>query len=228
MRHWHVVALASFSLTACGELPIGGLGEAKQEEAQTEITVTSDNVVLRGPQGFCVDHQSSKTKASNAFVVFGNCAAIAGDKELPQPLVNAIATATVLSAGRKGPSISDSSDALADFFGTDAGKATLSASGNASSVEILDSFTRDDAFFVHARDKSAPVLAGTDNTYWRGYFEVKNSIVALSVLGLKDAPVSSEDGLRTLTDFGKALKSDQAPKTSPDVANTGLLRRILG
>jgi hypothetical protein len=234
MRYW-LLALAPLSLAACGDDPLASLSAAGPKQSQSEITVTSDRVVLRGPTGFCIDPASSSHKPSKAFVVFGNCAAIAGDEELPQPFISAIATASVLPASRNSPSISQSSVALADFFTSEAGKATLSASGDASSVKILDSFARNGAFFIHARDMAVPALPGTTNTYWRGYFDVKNSVVALSVLGLKDAPVSSADGLQTLYDFGNALlegqaqtKADSAPKKTDDVANTGLLRRLFG
>lgn len=223
------------SISACGDNPLAGLVAGGSRTAQSEITVTSDRVVLRGPTGFCVDPKSSKHSPSQAFVVFGNCAAIAGNEELPQPFVNAIATATVLPSRPGDPSIGQSEVALAEFFGSDAGKATLSAVGNPDSVEILDSFLRKGAFFIHARDKAAAPLAGTANTYWRGYFNVKKSVVVVSVLGLENKPVSSADGLQTLYDFGNALVEGQAPTVRPvspknpdEVAKTGLLRRLFG
>lgn len=231
-----LTALVLLCVTACGDDPLAGFSAGNGVyKSQSEIIVTSDRVVLRGPTGFCVDPKSSKHRPSQAFVVFGNCAAITGDKELPQPFVNAIATATVLPSGRQVPSIADSGVALSTYFSSDAGKAALSATGDAKSIEVLDSFTRNGAFFIHAREKGQPVLPGTANTYWRGYFDVKNSMVALSVIGLKDAPLSSADGLQTLYDFGKSILEDQAPEQDPKkvdnpnaVSNTGLLRRLFG
>lgn len=233
MRNWLISTSAALALAGCGENPLPGIDAGGPNEALTEVTVTSDRVVLRGPDGFCVDPTSSNHRPSKAFMVFGNCAAIAADEELPQPYVNAIVTAAVLPAGRNEPSIASSSVALAALFNSDAGKAALSTSGNANSVEILDSFSRNDAFFIHAKDKSAPALPGTSNTYWRGYFDVRKSVVAVSVFGLDDAPLSSSEGLQTLYDFGNALLKSQKPSdtaakpTNPsDVANTGLLRRL--
>ncbi|SHF47060.1 hypothetical protein SAMN05444273_106182 [Litoreibacter ascidiaceicola] len=235
MRLTVVLTAVAFAVSACGENPLAGLSNSGSKAAQTEITVTADRIVLRGPTGFCVDRESSKHRPAQAFVVFGNCAAISGDEELPQPFVNAIATASVLPAGKNGPTIGESETALDEFFNSESGKAVLSATGDAGTVEILDSFTRNGAFFVHARDIGTPLLAETTNTYWRGYFDVKNSVVALSVLGLKDAPISSADGLQTLYDFGNVLMESQAVATKNatrssvgNVAKTGLLRRILG
>ena len=197
--------------------------------------MTSDRVILRGPQGFCIDPESSTHRPSQAFIVFGNCAAIAGDEELPQPFVNAVAVATVLPSRRDVPSIASSELELAEFFQTDDGRRVLSATDDAATVEVLDSFTRNGAFFIHARDKSGAQLAGTDDTFWRGYFDVKKSLVAVSVLGLSKTPLSSSDGLQTLYDFGNAIREGQeaetpTPKsTNPDdVENTGLLRRLFG
>ena len=211
MRLWLTLIPVILGVSACGDNPLAGLTANGSNKALSEITVTSDRVVLRGPTGFCVDPKSSKSRTSQAFVVFGNCAAISGNEDMPQPFVNAIATASVLPSGPNGPRIGQSELALTEFFTSASGKAVLSADGDANSVEILDSFTRSGAFFIHARDKAAPILQGTTNTFWRGYFDVKNSVVALSVLGLKDAPISSADGLQTLYDFGNALIEAQAP-----------------
>lgn len=230
MRAWGGLAAVTLGVSACGGLPLDGGGPA-----QNEIVVTSDRVILRGPEGFCVDTESSSHRPAEAFIVFGNCAAIAGDEEQPQPFVSAVAVATVFAAGAKTPSIADSEVALAQFFQTDAARVALSASGEASTVEILDSFSRNGAFFVHARDTGTGRLPGTSDTYWRGYFDVKNSLVAVSVIGLEGVPLSSSDGLQTLYGFGNAIMDGQqatapAPKSSDpnDVQNTGLLRRLFG
>ncbi|SFR35650.1 hypothetical protein [Litoreibacter janthinus] len=237
MRLAYAAILATTYLSACGETPLAGFGAAGSgpQSAPSEITVTADRVVVRGPTGFCVDPKSSRHGPAQAFIVFGNCAAIADNDELPQPFVNAIATATVLPSGRTGPSIGQSEVALAEFFASDAGKASLSSDGDGGNVEVLDSFARNGAFFVHARENKSQSSPGHATTYWRGYFDVKNSVVALSVLGLKDAPLSSSDGLQTLYDFGNALMEGQAPVTDPTapkdpnaVTNTGLLRRLFG
>ncbi|WP_298259492.1 hypothetical protein [uncultured Litoreibacter sp.] len=235
MRTWLVLSLASLLLAACGETPLAGLGATGPNEPLSEVTVTSDRIVLRGPDGFCIDPQSSDHRPSKAFMVFANCAAIAGDEELPQPFVSAVVTATVLPAGRKQLTIAQSPVALAEFFNSDAGKAVLSASGDAAKVTILDSYSRNDAFVIHAQDTSTPLVEGTSNTYWRGYYNVKNSIVALTVFSTDASPISSSDGLQTLYDFGAALMKGQAPSAAPptaksadDVTNTGLLRRLFG
>lgn len=232
MRLWRGLAAVTLLVSACGNIPFGG---ASRAPAQSEIIVTSDRVILRGPTGFCVDPESSNHRPAQAFIVFGNCAAIAGDEEQPQPFVNAIAVATVLPSGETVRSIAASEVALAEFFGSDTGRAALSASGEASNVEILDSFSRNGAFFIHARDTGEGGLAGSSDTFWRGYFDVKNSLVAVSVIGLKATPLSSTDGLQTLYDFGNAIMEGQEaakprPKsTNPDdVENTGLLRRLFG
>ena len=235
MRFWCVVLSVALGVSACGDDPLASFTGTGSNRALSEITVTADRIVLRGPTGFCVDPKSSQHRPSQAFVVFGNCAAISGNDEHPQPFVNAIATASVLPSGRNRPTIGESEVALAEFFASASGKAVLSSVGDANSVEILDSFSRNGAFFIHARDKAAPILPGTTNTYWRGYFDVKNSVVALSILGLKDTPVSSADGLQTLYDFGNALREGQASaskgavtQASGDVAKSGLLRRLFG
>lgn len=205
MRLWGRFAVVALALSACDDLPSIGGGKT----ARNEITVTADKVTLRGPSGFCVDPVSSQTSATQAFVVFGNCAAIAGNEALPQPFVTAVAIITVLPSGKEVPAIATSGKALGQYFNSAAGRATLSGAGDPSTVSVLDSFARNGAFFVHARDTSGPVLPGADPTFWRGYFDVKNSLVAVSVIGLTASPLSSDDGLRTLYAFANAILQRQ-------------------
>ncbi|PTX57801.1 hypothetical protein C8N43_2473 [Litoreibacter ponti] len=229
MRFWGGAAVAVLALSGCDiALPGGSV-------PQSEIIVTADRVTLRGPTGFCVDPDSSRHRPSEAFIVFGNCAAIAGNDELPQPFVRAFATVTVLPSQAGSTALGDSGVALEQFFSSTAGKAALSGNGDPDTVEVLDSFLRNGAFFVHARDRSGGSIPGADNTYWRGYFDVKSSLVAVSVMGLESAPLSSSDGLATLYDFANSILEDQRPnQTAPassnpdDVQNTGLLRRLFG
>lgn len=232
MRLWGGLAAVALAVSACGELPLGGLSKTA---AQNEITVTSDRVILRGPTGFCVDPESSTHRPSQAFVVFGNCAAIAGDEEQTQPFVAATAFVTVLPSGPDMPSVASSEVAMEEFFRSEEGKRLLSGSNDARTVEVLDSFNRQGAFFVHARDTGGGRPPGSDDTYWRGYFDVKSSLVTVSVIGFDDNPLSSAEGLQTLYDFGNSILDGQGrttpkPKSSNpnDVENTGLLRRLFG
>ncbi len=178
---------------------LGG-GAASSAEGQAAVTVTRQEVNLSGPRGFCVDPVSTRDAASQAFVVFGNCAAITGNPEEPQPWLQAVVTATV-TASDGGLSVAPQAPALLEFFRTPGGRATLSRTEDAQTVSILESFVEDGSIYLHVRDTSPPVFGGAQNTYWRGYTDADGTVVALSVIGFEGTPISGSDGISVLRGF---------------------------
>jgi len=173
---WRAVTaliLGTGVLTGCeGGFPaLGSLGGTSTVEAQETVTVTRQEVNLSGTRGFCVDPVSTRDAAGQAFVVFGNCAAITGDPTEPQPWLQAVVTATV-TAGDGGLSVAPQAPALLEFFRTPGGRATLSRTEDAQTVSI-----------------------------WRGYTDADGTVVALSVIGFEGTPISGSDGISVLRGF---------------------------
>ncbi|MEM7470658.1 MAG: hypothetical protein AAF340_04840 [Pseudomonadota bacterium] len=202
-----LVAAGLLLLAGCsGDFPgLGALtnGTATSgAEGQKEITVTSNQVSLTAPEGFCVDPVSTRNGASEAFVVFGNCAAITGNNKQSQPYVEAIVTATVSSAGLAGDgSIAPQSEALVGFFQSNAGKQALSRSADPRAVRIGDGFSEDGAVFLLVADSSPPHVDGAMKSYWRSYFDAGSAVVAMSVIGFQQNPISGTEGLSLLRRF---------------------------
>ena len=206
------LALSTAFLAGCeGGLPsLGSLGgpfggDTSTTEAQEAVTVTRQEVNLSGTRGFCVDPVSTRDAARQAFVVFGNCAAITGDPTEPQPWLQAVVTATV-TASDGGLSVAPQAPALLEFFRTPGGRATLSRTEDAQTVSILESFIEDGSIYLHVRDTSPPVFGGAQNTYWRGYTDADGTVVALSVIGFEDTPISGSDGISVLRGFMERTK----------------------
>ncbi len=234
-RVWFGLA-ASLSLAACeGGLPQFGAGDkaaggkkASTAQGQTEATVTRNKVRIIGVDGFCVDPVSTRSSAAQAFLVFGNCAAITGNPDQPQPYLRAVATATVTSSGITGEgSVRPQVANLNAFFRTDAGRSRLSRSGDASLVDILDGFTDDGALFLHVKDTSPAAFEGAQDTYWRSYFDAGNSVVAASIIGFSETPVSKSEGLDVLRNF--VDRNQRAPAAiAPVIGEKPAGDRLLG
>lgn len=201
---------ASLTLAACeGQLPqfgksVGAAGGKATSKAvgRSEVTVTRNKVRILGTDGFCVDPVSTRSAAAQAFVVFGNCAAITRNPDQPQPYLRAIATATVTSSGITGegairPQVAN----LNAFFRTDPGKVALSRSNTAETVTVIDGFTEDGALYLRVKDLSPAHFEGAQDSYWRAYFDAGNSSVALSVIGFSETPVTASEGLDVLRGF---------------------------
>lgn len=210
------LVVACLALSGCsGDWFQGlGLGGAK---APTEVSVTTDRIVVTGPEGFCVDPTATRDADDTGFVMLGNCAAIANSQRAAQPATPAILTATI-SEPSEGGRLADSLPELDGFFRSDAGLALLSRSGDASSVTILDTAIAGDVFLLHATDRSAGTIAGVQADYWRAYLDVGSRIATLSVLALEDRGLSREESLSTLQGFVEAVQVANAiplPRPTP-------------
>lgn len=211
LRAW-VGFAAILTLTACdGTLPSFNdvFSRPKAETkgvstavGQTRISVTERKVTLSAPDGFCVDPVSTQNGASQAFVVFGNCAAITENPEQPQPFLQAVVTATVSGSGLTGDgAVARQTDGLIEFFRSTQGRTALSRSADPQSVTVASAFEEDGAVFLRFKDTSDSPLEGVQNSYWRGYFDAGSSVVSMTVIGLQDAPITGAEGLSLLRNF---------------------------
>jgi hypothetical protein len=242
---------ALFMVSACGGAgPRTGGGT---QPSPREVSVTSDQLVVTGPDGFCIDPSGTRDRQTTAFVLLGNCAVIANSRRQDQPDVNAVLTASVSDAD-PSQTLRASIPDLDLFFRSEQGLGLLSRSSDPTSVEVLDSFHQGDVYFVQASDSSQGIADGLSAEYWRAYQDVGARIVTLSVLSSEDQPVSTEASLRTLRAFSVAIAEANSTRTEPlasvgvtsptvDVSpspptesrpsdgtlwNVGLFRRILG
>ena len=222
MRFWGEKAallLGCALLAGCADLPSFGTilsgPEDTAAQGQSEITVTRSAVSLTAPDGFCVDPVSTRNTASEAFVVFGNCAAITGNNKQAQPFVNAIVTATVSSVGlASDAAIAPQSDALVGFFRSNAGKRALSRSADPAAVRIGDGFAEDGAVFLLVADSSPIHFDGAMKSYWRSYFDAGGAVIAMSVIGFEKDPISGGEGLSLLRRFKE--RNARAPSVLSD------------
>jgi hypothetical protein len=246
---WRQAALvaACLVLSGCGSSWFEGLG-GHTARAPTEVVVTTDRIVVSGPEGFCVDPTATQDTADTGFVLLGNCAAIANSRRAAQPAIPAVLTATVSEPSDSGR-LADSLSMLDDFFRSDTGLALLSRSGDPASVTILDTAVEGEVFLLHATDRSAGTIDGVQQDYWRAYLDVGPRIATLSVLALADRGLSREESLSTLQSFVQAVQAanpiPEATEPAEGVApvqaeegnrwpnipalwNIGIFRQILG
>jgi hypothetical protein len=193
---------ALFMVSACGGAgPRTGGGT---QPSPREVSVTSDQLVVTGPDGFCIDPSGTRDRQTTAFVLLGNCAVIANSRGQDQPDVNAVLTASVSDAD-PAQTLRAAIPDLDVFFRSEQGLSLLSRSSNPTSVEVLDSFHQGDVYFVQASDSSQGVVGGLNAEFWRAYQDIGARIVTLSVLSFEDQPVSTEVSLQMLRAFSVAI-----------------------
>ena len=246
MSTWtsRALVLTFVLVTACGRLGVGPVGTPPVPA----VAVTSDMVTVTGPEGFCVDPESTRDSGDTAFVLMGNCAVISGRRSAGQPSVPAVLTAS-LSEADASQTLRDAIPDLSGFFSSEEGRQLLSRAGEAETVEVLDSFHQGDVFYLHARDSSASEIQNVSSDYWRSYLDVGDRIATLTVLGREESPIPSDTGLQTLRAFTQAVQDANAvgavpaapvavpapatvapspARTRGTLWNVGLFRRIMG
>lgn len=238
--------LGVWVLSGCGGLFFAG-GAA---DAPTEVTVTSDLVVVTGPDGFCVDPTATRDTGDTGFVLLGNCAAIADSRRVVQPAIPAVLTAAVSEPSETGGRLADSMADLDAFFRSDDGLRLISRDGDPATVTLLETLVEGDVFLLHAADTSEGAIDGVQDDYWRAYMDLGERLATLSVIALEDRALSRDESLTTLRSFVSAVQGanadpldvpagvvapipvESAPRTAPRegprLFNIGLFRRILG
>ncbi|WP_343080625.1 cation transport ATPase [Ostreiculturibacter nitratireducens] len=188
MSTW--ISKAAFALLAPAILSAcvaGGTGSAP-----TQVAVLGSSVTVAGPRGYCVDSTASRDGAESAFVLLGSCASLAGTPFAPAPKAPAILTASVLAEGAE---LVAETAPLAAFFRSASGRAALSRSGNAETVEVLETFEADGVMFLRVRDISESGTQGqpVEPEYWRAVLALNGRLVTLSALGHQARPLSAGD-----------------------------------
>lgn len=183
---YKTTGLAAFLALAACDLPF------VSRQAPTSVQL-ADGLVVAGAKGWCVDESTSQTAGETAVVVLGNCAALSGNPDEPQPDVAGIVTVSVEATGTQIPSADD----LVGFLLTESGRAALARNGDPNSVEILETETDGGTVFLHAQDISG-VPSGAAKDYWRALFGMEGRFVSVSLVAPNKSPIGRNDGLATL------------------------------
>lgn len=177
----------------------------------TRVKIKDGDLTIAAPLGYCVDRGALRDRPKAAFVLFGSCAALAPGPFSPAPHPLAVLTATASPNRPDAPPLAREFPRMAAYFDSSQGRRALSRSGRADSVTILRAFASDGAFILHLRDSSdfAGLRAAPDT--WRAILDMGARSVTLSVIGLRNAPISAEDGERVLTQFINRIRAANQP-----------------
>lgn len=188
-------------LCGCTLQPAGPQGAAT---APARIGVADRQIILSGPQGYCIDKPAARDGAGGSFVLFGSCAAIAGAADGAAPVAPAVLTASVSGAGMQpvGPQMA----ALNAFLMSSAGRAALSRSGRATDVAVARAWGVEGVFFLAAQDRGAGRGQPVQAEFWRAVFDLRGRVVTLNVTGLQSRPLSAAAGRATLEAFVRQVR----------------------
>lgn len=157
--------------------------------------VLAGAVQIGVPAGFCIDGKASRETSDTAVILMGRCSdTVKAKPALISVSVGQSGSGGVMTAG--GP-------ALAAFFTSAQGKATLSRQGNPRDIKIIAALGSGDAFLLHLHDR-------TVGEYWRAVISIKGRLVSLSATGTEEVPLTPADGRTLIETTLKALRSVNA------------------
>lgn len=199
------VALAALGLTACegGLSDFEGFNVTRSAPERIELL---DGVVVSGTRGWCVDTQTTRTDGETSVVVFGSCAAIAGNAFAPRPEVPGVLTVSVENEGGEVPP----AEILQDFLTSETGRAALARDGSPQSVNILESRRDGDLLLFHVEDRSIRPVSGAAQDYWRALFDLDGRFVSVSLMGASDRPIDAPEGFEIVAATVDQIRSSNA------------------
>jgi hypothetical protein len=217
LRRCLAVLGLGLGLTACQILPgTGGKSPMQGPDSPrtgfdgpppARMAVANGAVIIAGPRGFCIDRAASQDSGGRAaLTVLSSCRALGAGPFAPRPSQTAVLTAAVAAPGRGG-AVDTAAPGLAGFFRSQAGRAALSRTGKAETVEVLETLPGDGALLLHLTDTAPFGWGAVQSDYWRALLMVGGRTVTLSVLAPPDAGLSRDAGLGLMRDFITAARA---------------------
>lgn len=149
------------------------------------------------PRGYCIDRRAGRESGDTAVVVMGKCR---DDLDAAPALLT-----TAIGPAGSAQVLAGGGQTLASYFTSDQGRAALSRSGRASTVEIVQAKSVGAAFVMRIRD-------GAVGEYWRGVEPVAGRLVTITV----DLPEGAEaDGEALLAAALAAMRAANAGAAAP-------------
>ncbi|KPP86191.1 MAG: hypothetical protein HLUCCA08_16750 [Rhodobacteraceae bacterium HLUCCA08] len=185
-----VAVLAPLVLAGClaDGLTLAGMSGSEDPRGVRALRVLDGSVSVRAPDGYCIDMEASR--ARRGFAVMAGCALISDAARL-MPSLDGLITVQV---GAPGSAVVNGDPArLAAFLDSAAGAALL---GDA--VRVQDVALGAASVAVRFDPDGPPRLDGTDGPVWRGFLDLDDRAVTVTVRGFARAPLSPDEGGRLL------------------------------
>ncbi|SOC13661.1 hypothetical protein [Rhodobacter maris] len=204
MRHGWILALAMGVSGCTMALPVPAVFQPPPRISSNAL-VFDGNLTLAAPEGYCVDAASRLDGPEAAFVLWGNCAAIAQDPQARQPHHRALLSATIGPASREP--VARALGRYERFFRSAAGRAAMARSGLAEDLEIIETQRGAQALLLKIADHSAPQNAPVEPVYWRAITGLSGHVTALSVMPLSGSRIDDATQLALLQAFEESIRA---------------------
>ena len=196
-----LLALTTF-LTACAFSPTEGIMRARV------VNAGGVDVVITGPDGFCIDERLVDEARVGAFIFLSDCAANPGEgPSIARVPISTVLTASISNKGLPGSeeSMPAALTQLKSFLETPFGQLTLSKSRNPETLNVISITRTDNAVYAFVEDRTPTTHTGESPRFWRAFTEVNGRLAALSATGYNAADADQAPTKAVLEAFVAAL-----------------------
>ena len=165
------------------------------------LAVSGGAVTVAGPPDYCVNAATSR--GQDGFALLAPCATLGKGGAIP--FRNAVIAVQVGDAG--SAAVRGSESAMAGLLETAAGAQLLSRTGDPARITVRETGFSNGTVFVIYDDANPVPIEGTQTREWRGFFDLGDRLVTISLRGLKSAPLSSESGTTLLKQAVEAVRA---------------------
>lgn len=204
-----ILALAGLTwLSACDlGITLPGFGRDMTGDGIRTLALLDGAVRVRGPEGYCVDPSASA--ASSGFAIMAGCAVLS---ERGGTMPDRAGLVTVQFGAPGSALVGAGAADLAEMLRDDSGQGLLS-SGEAG-VEVGEVEVDGTRVMVRFEDHAGAPVPGTTPKVWRGFTDIGDRLVTVSVLAYDRDPLTSEAGRTLLETALRALKEVNQPTPS--------------
>ncbi|MGR3453914.1 hypothetical protein [Pseudooceanicola sp.] len=191
------VGAALMALAACLEAPQGG-GENLFAVVSTvsrpvgdplpQAPIAGGDLLIRGPEGYCVEGRSLRNQASGGFALLASCHVMTGGKQnVP---VSPVVMTVSASRAEPGQAVPDRA-ALARAF---------------APAQVLTGSTVRGISMVQLASGGEAAVPDADPKHWRGAMELNGYLVLLAVYGPEGSYAADKGGGAMIVELGQALR----------------------
>lgn len=186
MSIWISKALAGAALAALAAC-VTPAGNGTTRSA----SVLNGALKIEVPTGYCIDRSAGRVGPDSAVVLMGRCS--------ERSSANAALLSVSVGESGSGGVMAAGAPALAAFFTSDQGRATLSRDGKPEEIRIVQALANKDAFLLDVDDQGI-------GEYWRAVTEINGRLITVSATGSAGVPLPPDDGRRIVDAMLRALR----------------------
>jgi len=202
--------LCFFLATSCNTNSLLNFSQQVSIPPNSRAIIKNKNIVIQGPEGFCLDETISNLSSNSTFLLFGNCAAISQSNSVTQSEVHAVLTTAISKDKSKNRPFNR--EWLDSYLRSEDGKSNLSSNRNSEDIEVLDSFKMDEAYFVLIQNNGERKSEAISKYSWRAYLEVSGYLISLSIIGFNQNPMKHNESLEIMRHFVNEIRTNNGLK----------------